>query len=360
MKSINALHQEFPFRSVRKFVPIALKNGFSKSEALQFLESLTHDKKYTRQKEMMLSIFGRKPGCYQIDTLVQSKGASPRYFLIIININSRKLFAYPMNNKDSSSVLSTLKTFINESPQIHSITSDQDKAYLSPQVIKFMIDHKIDYQTTFTNDHNRLGIINRAIKTLRDINQERDFTEQSMKKAINAYNNSIHSSTGKEPNEVSSTDEEHYIQRKINETDEKANKFNLLKNTHVRIMNPPEPMKKKRMNLTNEAYKVEYKMGNKYVIKALDNTASEYPRYRLVEDNKTPLAKTLGTNRAIINEIIGYNKNKYKVRYDNNSIDTLPIANLREGRPTRLSPLELNYWRRNKNKIPVEIRAIMT
>ena len=135
-------------------------------------------------------------------------------------------------------------------------------------------------------------------------------------------------------------------------------------------MNPPEPMKKKRLNLTNEAYKVAYKMGNKYVVKALDNTASEIPRYRLVQDNKAKLAQTLGTNRAIINEILSFVKGKYRVRYDNNAIDTLPIRNLREGRPTRLSPLELQYWRRHaakgrnqsktgKNKaIPKEIQAM--
>lgn len=361
MHSLNELHDQFPFRSVKKFVPIALKHGFTKQQAIEFLNGLTHDKKYTRQTEMMLPIFGRKPGAYQMDTLVQTNKANPRYFLIIININSRKLFAYPMSNKDSSSVLSALKSFITEAKQVSSITSDQDAAYLKQDVLKFMIDNGIDFQTTFTNDHNRLGIINRAIKTLRDINQERDFTQQSMKKAINAYNRSIHSSTGKEPNEFSSIDEDHYIQAKINETDEKANKFNLPEKTHVRIMNPPMLMKKKRMNLTNEAYKVAYKTGNKYVVKALDNTASEFPRYRLVEDNKAKLAKTLGTNRAIINEILSFINGKYRVRYDNNSIDTLPIRNLREGRPTRLSPLELNYWRRYKNKtIPKEIRALMT
>ena len=368
---MKALYEEFPFRSVKKFVPLALKHGFSKQQAIQFLDSLTHDKKYTRQEKMMLPIFSRRSGGYQMDTLVQSKGASPRYFLILININSRKLYAIPMNSKNSSSVLSALQFFINEVKEIHSITSDQDAAYLKQDVVKFMIDHKIDFQTTFTNDHNRLGIINRAIKTLRDINNERDFTIQSMKKALNAYNNSIHSSTGKEPNEMSSTDEDHYIQTKIHETDDKANKYNLSKGSHVRIMNPPEPMKKKRLNLTNEAYKVAYKMGNKYVVKALDNTASEIPRYRLIEDNKAKLAQTLGTNRAIINEILSFVKGKYRVRYDNNAIDTLPIRNLREGRPTRLSPLELQYWRRHaakgrnqsktgKNKaIPKEIQALI-
>ena len=251
MSSINDLYHLFPFRSIKKFGPIAMKNGFTKQEALQFLDSLTHDMKYSRQTEMMLPIFGRKYGSYQMDTLVQTKNTSPRYFLILVNINSRKLFAYPMNTKDSSSVLLALKSFINDVKQVSSITSDQDAAYLKPEITRFMIDNHIDHQTTFTNDHNRLGIINRAIKTLRDINADRDFTIQSMKKALNAYNNSIHSSTGEEPNEFTSSDEEHYIQTKIHETDEKGNKFNLQKNTHVRIMNPSSPMKKKRLNLTN-------------------------------------------------------------------------------------------------------------
>ena len=357
---MKALYDEYPFRSARKFVPLALKHGFTKTEALQFLESLTHDKKFTRQTEMMLPIYGRKPGTYQMDTLVQTSKAAPRYFLILININSRKLFAIPMNSKDTSSVLTALKSFIGKVKQVSSITSDQDKAYLSPEITKFMIDNEIDHQTTFTNDHNRLGIINRAIKTLRDLNSGRDFTIQSMKKALNAYNNSVHSSTNKEPNEFSSKDEDHYIQVKTHETDEKANKFNLLNGSHVRVMNPPQLMKKKRLNLTPEAYKVAYKTGNKYVVKALDNTASEYPRYRLVEDNKAKLAKTMGTNRAIINEILSYARNKYRVRYDNNAIDTLPVANLREGRPVRLSPLELQYWRKHKNKdIPQEIRVYL-
>ena len=356
---MKALYEQFPFKSAKKFVPHALKHGFNKQEALKFLDSLTHDKKFDRQTKMMLPIYARHSNSYQMDTLVQTKNASPLYFLILININSRKLYAYPMNNKNSSSVLSALESFINEVKDVSSITSDQDSSYLSPEITTFMIDHHIDHQTTFTNDHNRLGIINRAIKTLRDINQERDFTTESMDRALYAYNNSIHSSTGKEPNEFTSSDEEHYIQRKTHETDEKANKFNLSKNTHVRIMNPPNQMEKKRSNLTNQSYKVAYKSGNKYVIKALDNTAAEYPRYRLVEDNKATLAQTLGTNRAIINDIISYSKGKYKVRYDNNAVDTLPMRNLREGRPTRLSPLELQYWRRKNKAIPAEIRALL-
>ena len=249
--------------------------------------------------------------------------------------------------------------FINDVKHVRSITSDQDAAYLDSKVIGFMKDNNIDFQTTFTNDHNRLGIINRVIKTLRDINNERDFTQQSMTKALNAYNNSVHSSINKEPNDFTPEDEEQYIENKTLETNLKTNMFNIPNNSFVRIMNSSTPMKKKRLNLSDGSYKVAYKTGNKYVIKALDNTAAEYPRYRLVVDSKAKPAQTLGTNRGIINEILGYKNNKYRVRYDNNSIDTLPIRNLREGRPTRLSKLELEYWKKHKSQIPNEIKALL-
>ena len=126
---MTALYEQFPFKSSKKFVPLAVKNGFTKSAALQFLESLTHDKKFDRQTEMMLPIFGRKHGSYQMDTLVQTSKATPRYFLILVNINSRKLFAYPMSSKDSSAGLNALKSFISQTT-CSSITSDKDKSYL--------------------------------------------------------------------------------------------------------------------------------------------------------------------------------------------------------------------------------------
>ena len=172
---MNTLYEEFPFRSVKKFVPLAIKHGFTKQEAIQFLNSLAHDKKYDRQSKMMLPIFSRHSNGYQMDTLVQTSQASPRYFLIIININSRKLYAYPMNQKNSSEVM-------------------------------------------------------KALKTLRDLNNDRDFTIQSMNKALIAYNNTIHSSTNKEPNEFTNEDEERYIENKELETNMKTNLFNLPNN----------------------------------------------------------------------------------------------------------------------------------
>ena len=224
--------------------------------ALSFLNTIPRDIKFTKQSELMLPIYGRHQGSYQFDTLIQSKTAEPRYFLIIININSRKLYAYPMNDKNTDSVHQALEDFVSKVKDVESMTSDQDHSYITDSMTNFFLSHHIDHQTTLANDHNRLGIINRAIKTLRDINNERDFTNQTMKKALNAYNNSIHSSTNKEPNEFTEVDEERYIENKTIETDLKSNMFNIPNNTYVRIMNPPQPMKKKRLNLSDGSYKV--------------------------------------------------------------------------------------------------------
>ena len=158
-----------------------------------------------------------------------------------------------------------------------------------------------------------MGIINRAIKTLRDLNQDRDFTIESMKKCI-----------------------------------------------HVRIIQDKTLMGKKRSNLSPNAYLIDSRIKNKYIIKAKDGSVSEYPRYRLVPDTKAKLADTISNGkRGIVNHIESFNRNKYKVRFNDGSTDTLTIKKMREGRPTKLSPQELEYWSKNKSFIPSSIKDFL-
>ncbi|MBR6906981.1 hypothetical protein IKN40_00265, partial [bacterium] len=251
-----------------------------------------------------------------------------------------------------------------DASDIQSITSDQDHSYITQEVTEFFMKHHIDHQTTFTNDHNRLGIINRAIKTLRDLNHERDFTLDSMKKCLNAYNNSIHSSTNIKPNSFSIIDERDYIEKMNKITEDKTGKNNDLKpKTHVRIINDKNVIGKKRSNLSENAYIVDSKVKNKYIIKSKDNNVAEYPRYRLYPDTKAKLAKTISTKskRGIIDHIISYNKRskKYNIAYADGSRDNLTLYKMREGHPTRLSPQELEYWSKNKITMPSNIKAYL-
>ena len=354
---MKSLFKKYPFKSPKKFIPLAIEHGFTKSDATKFLNKLSHDIKFTRQIDTMLPIYSEHPGGFQFDTLIQTSKAKPRYFLVFININSRVIHTYPMEFKNSESVLNALKQFLNDVPDVHSLTSDQDKAYLSNSITNLLLEHQIDHQTTLKNDHNRLGIINRVIKTLRDINHERDFTLKSMKHAVNAYNNSIHSSIGMKPNSFSETNESSYVNKMKTITDDRKAKYILKPGQRVRIMTEQQ-FGKKRLNLTPESYIIDSFYHNKYIVKAKDNSVSEYPRYRLFPVTNSKIAKSLNTNRGIISKITNYKNNHYDVVYQGGETDRIPLSYLREGRPTRLSPAEMQYWSK-AIKIPHNIALLL-
>ena len=114
-----------------------------------------------------------------------------------------------MMNKGSTEVLRALEKFVRAARGVKFLTSDQDNAYLSDRVLSFLREHKIGYTTTEDNNHNVLEIINRFIRTLRDLNSGEEFTEPRMKELINEYNRSPHwSLKGKSPNEITDEDDE--------------------------------------------------------------------------------------------------------------------------------------------------------
>lgn len=349
---MDKLFKKYPFRSERKFIPIAIENGFTKQEAKEFLSTLSHDVKFN-PREYYLPIYSEYRDAYQFDTLVQTAGASPRYFLVFININSRKLYVYPMKDKGTKQVLSTLERFYQEVGKISNLTSDQDKAYLSDGVLMFMKEHNIDYRTTAEHDHNRLGIINRVIRTLRDMNHDRDFTIESMNRCVEGYNNSIHSSTGKKPNSFNSKDEERYINKMRLVTDERRSV--LKPGTHVRTV-VPKGFEKRRSAISEDAYVVDSIQGNKYMIRAKDNSIALYPRHKLVVSNrKIKIGDTLDDDkRGVVEKIIDFRKGKYSVVYEGGVKDKISPSALREERPTRLSLLEREYWK--DKPLPGEIR----
>ena len=367
---LNELHQKYPWKSINKFMPYALKKGFSEGDVKKyFRDHVLKDKLKINLSKYYLPIYGKSKGCYQFDTLIQSRGlpkwfsvrgdAMPPSFLVFININSRKAYAYPMINKGKEEVIKVMKKFI-DSNRPTALTSDQDSAYLNRDMINLMLENNIDYRTTEDNNHNILGIINRLMKTLRDLNKTRDFTVDSMSEVIELYNNTTHSSTGKPPNSFTDNDEEEYISkmRTLTESITSQDSFTLKKGDKVRIVLDKPVIGKKRSNLSPECYVVDSVNGYGYNIIAKDNSVATYPRHKLVvvEGSKGKIADTLDNEkRGIISEILSYNPktDKYKVIYEGGVKDEIKAKNLRETNPTRLSPLEIDFW---KNKtLPASI-----
>ncbi|KAI5498963.1 integrase core domain containing protein family [Trichomonas vaginalis G3] len=263
-----------------------------------------------------------------------------------------------MRNKGTHDVLRVLQKFVAEhSPS--TLTSDQDSAYLSNEITEFLIKHNITHYTTEDHNHNILGIINRFIRTLRDLNQERDFTEETMKHFLEVYNSSTHSTTGHTPNSMTQQQEEKYIQKKRSQTQNIRNstQFTLIPGTKVRVVLDDKPLTKKRLRLSRNYYIVDSTQGNGYLIKAADDSIAFYPRHKLVESSNGKLAETIDeAKRGVVIEILGYNTNDdtYKVRYEGGVEDVIPSKNLRESKPTHLGPLEREYWK-DKN-MPERIR----
>ena len=358
-RDLEHLRSVHPWRSINKFMPFASSKGFTKSEVQKFFkENVMKDKLKINNSQYYLPIFGKTSGCYQFDTLIQSRGSIPPAFLVFININSRKAYAYPITNKGKNEVLRVLKIFLSEN-ETYDLTSDQDSAYLNDDVIDFLNSKGIEYHTTEDNNHNVLGIINRFMRTLRDLNKERDFTVEGMKRCVNEYNNSYHSALSKSPNEFTSNDEKEYITKmyELTKSITANNGFMLNKGDKVRIVLDKPAIGKKRSNLSSECYIVDSLNGYGYNVKSKDDSVAFYPRHKLVLSKNGNIAQTLNNGkRGIVAEIISYNprSDKYKVVYEGGVKDEIKAKNFRETNPTRLSKMEIEFWK-TKDDVPSTI-----
>lgn len=352
-KTINELHSFFPWRSASKFVPLAKRYGFTEEAALDYLRKIVHDVKVPKAKFM--NIYSKHSGGYQMDTFINDKTKDGLNYLMLININTRKAYCYPMKGKGAKEVAQALNKFFEDEPDVYSITSDQDAAYLSNDVLQLMKTKNIVYTTTEDNNHNVLGIINRFMRTIRDmVGENRFINEKEMDSLIDSYNNSPHRSLDyKIPNEMTEKDEKEYVKTKS-----QNNPYDFKPNDRVRIIQAKEPFSKRRNKVSKEAYIVDSKAGNQFIIKSKDESIDKLPGYRLIKTQNKNIAQTLkGGKRGIVEKIISYDttKNKYKIKYSEGTEDIIPAKNLREGAPTKLSNLEVDYRSKKKN-IPNNIK----
>ena len=115
---------------------------------------------------------------------------------------------------------------------------------------------------------------------------------------------------------------------------------------------------KKRSNLSKECYIVDSSNGRAYNIVAKDNSVATYPRYKLIPTTKGVIADTIDNEkRGIIDKIVSYDEHsdKYTVIYEGGVKDKIKSKYLRETTPTRLSNIELDFWKK-QGSIPNALR----
>jgi len=305
------------FTHVKHVVP-----NMRPSELRKVLSKRLHDKqmRLPQTKPYMRKIFERTPNCYFHDLLVQPLGTEPQYFHIFIGSNNRYAFAYPVNNKDAKTLIGSLNQFLNDvkRPPVK-LTSDAENGLNSKEFVAECA--KRDIATKFIPDkaHSTLGIIDRFIRTLRDMHQpanrsqdqqySRDyivFTPAKMKTYIDSYNNAYHNSIGCSPKEMYNDEdlERKYIAKRLKQraVQDAIKDFELPVGIYVRykMNNYDLAGHKRRTQLSREKFRINKRIGSRYLLQAADGKIISKSRFELVKaDDDDPIGLTFEQNDRV-------------------------------------------------------------
>jgi len=267
-------------------------------------EIVQRSKKAITTKNKMLKIVG-PPLSFQIDLMYINKALKNNdsddfyKFLLCIDIVSRKAYIYRIKDKKQDTVLSAYKIFLEDLEKDIGTLKDSYDEYTreipvqitSDDGFKFKLfvdyNNKLNIMTdtqTSKDDHisggNRLGIIDRLVRTLRNImtkyiyaTNEYGSVNDIMKYVIDNYNNTQHRSLyGYTPIQVFNSKDLRY--KVMNDTLQiNKNIFEKLDNTDpirindtVRIFEEKGQFTKERPNFSKELYTVVEIKGNKYKV----------------------------------------------------------------------------------------------
>lgn len=292
-------------------------------EIKEIIKKRLHDRrlKQHQKKPYMRKIFERVPGCFFHDLLQQPKDSEPKYYHIFIGTNNRFAFAYPVNDKTANTSIRTLEQFIrdNNDKPIIKLTSDGESAFKSDTFSDYCHEHGIMLKIVPDKAHSTLGIIDRFIRTLRDMNQPANrsqeqqydkeyivFSPEKMRVLIDSYNNTYHTSIKCSPREMYNNPEleRQYIQRCLKQRaiQDNIKDFNLPVGSFVRYRMNNEDLAghKRRSQFSREKYLIKKRIGDRYLLEAADGKLLSKSRFELIKaEDEDPIGLTFEQNKRV-------------------------------------------------------------
>lgn len=275
-------------------------------------------------KKYQFKTYSRIPGGFIGDIFFnKSKFAC----LLLININTRKAYAYALNNvevepikgqneeytitysttnkKTTSNLINAFKQFLNDiDHKITSLRFDNESAVKSKQFQTMLRNNKIKFIPVVEGSHTSLSLIDRLCRTIRDISYNmgiKILNQNDINKVLNVYNNMYHSSLSKmlassspghpglgkkiTPNEVNEHPE--LEQQIINYCIDYNKQLKVLHpeielqvGQICKVYQPFDKFKKRRRLLKKDYYKIVNKTGNIYTVQNVRNNKKiDVPRY---------------------------------------------------------------------------------
>lgn len=320
------LKSSLPYRSPNKIKELYFnkfgKDDISINDIKQNIEHYNNFNIKQNQHKYSLKTYSNIFHSFIGDIFFESNKAA---FLLLININTRKAYAYQLGKIDCKDEIDLVngvekivyqyairgkktttelikafnKHLLNE--KINILKFDGESAIKSLEFQQFLKDHNIKFIKTIPNSHTSLSIIDRLCKTIREIafnlRCEPILTQNQMNTILNYYNNMRHEGLTKIlrkkvcPNDLSNNPdlEKQYVIEceKYNLAIMNQKDFELNKGDEVKIVNVGGKLNKKRSILSKDHYKVVGYNGNIVKLKNIKNGNIEYrPRFYIQLNGK--------------------------------------------------------------------------
>lgn len=175
MDQLEKLYVDYSFPSYQKFVELAKQNSINitPKEIKKFLENQKTYQLYKQAKRVVGHpiVTGKPFEAYQCDLTDMSKLSKQnkgyKYILLIIDIFTRYAIGIPLKSKSPEVVVEAFEEAFQRIPKPKSITSDNGSEWMG-KVLKYLKNNNINHITNEVGDHNKLGVIDRLTRTLKE------------------------------------------------------------------------------------------------------------------------------------------------------------------------------------------------
>jgi hypothetical protein len=210
-------------------------------------------------------------------------GTSLKNILLIVDIQSRKAWAYVISSTSGENILNAYKKFESEVDIINAIEGDNQFSFKAFQ--EYNKEKNIRLDTSIAKDEhisahgNKLGILDRLVRTLKDmiekyrsvVSKQTSFSEV-VDKVINTYNKQPHRTIKSTPNEMFND-----VSKQIfdNHKDKEDNRIELKKNNvnigaEARILESKGKLEKGSQKYSLDLYKLVEREGNRFIVQDSD------------------------------------------------------------------------------------------
>ena len=305
MDKLNTILKEKPVLKLlgkKKLKQELKQHGISNKTIDTYFDSLEINQMLSNvkpNKDAQLRI-NAPPFSYQIDIVLfpkyKASNSGIDKFLLLVDILSRKAFAYILKSGRMSDVLEAYKSFVKDvgKDRLKSVSGDNffnNKQFLDyNEKIGVNVYHDVAQDDHLTKEGNKLGIIDRLVRTLKKYMLKHILSFNTTKwtlfldDVIDLYNNTIHSSIRRKP--IEAYDDMKFLinlyikQKEFNEDIKATTDLNI--GDKVRTRKSKGAFEKEDARFSREVYTIDKTDGNRYRLRD-ENGELKKRKYKAME-----------------------------------------------------------------------------